>query len=384
MVLAMQRFIKCFVITFVLASLPLLSFSCTHVPAGKVAFVSTKEDPEHGTLSLYVMNPDGSNQTKVSPKVTKHGPFVNVGPGRGFLWSPAGTEIAFHASEISPRHHWLCVVNADGTNLTKLVEINLGYIYGTSWSPDGRRIALGWFDGYTCDIYSLDLDTSELKNLTATSAIEEAWPSWSPDGQKIAFITALIDPSTQKFTSSGICLMDTDGGKQSTLLSSSDPANYYYDGPLAWSPDGKKILHLSVFYKPRMYANGDICLIDVKTGEEVNLSNSPDIHDGAPSWSPEGKKILFTSNPGGNREIYVMDADGTNLTKLTDGRGSKSSPSWSPNGKKIVFTIGGWRPIDDEWVSTDDIYIMDADGSNVINLTGNTPGDDNYCLWSPR
>lgn len=382
--LVIQRFIKCFVITFVLASLPLLSFSCTHVPAGKIAFVSTREDPEHGVLSIYVMNPDGSNQTKVGPQVTKHGPFVSVGPGRGFLWSPNGTQVAFHTSEISPPHHWLWTVNADGTNLTKVTEINPGYIYGTSWSPDGRRIVFGFFDGYTCDIYTLDLDTSELKNLTATSAIEEAWPSWSPDGKKIAFTTALIDPSTQKFTSSSICLMDADGGKQSTLLSSSDPENYYYDGPLAWSPDGKKILHLSVFYKPRMYANGDICLIDVKTGEEVNLSNSPDIHDGAPSWSPEGKKILFTSNPGGNREIYVMDADGTNLTKLTDGRGSKSSPSWSPNGKKIVFTIGGWRPIDDEWVSTDDIYIMDADGSNVTNLTGNTLGDDNYCLWSPR
>lgn len=371
----MEKFIRRFVTAFVLISLPLLSLNCTHIPPGKIAFDSTRGDSEHGygIPSLYVTNPDGSNQIKVGPLLGRGG-----GPWPSFCWSPDGTKIAFSSTEIRPHRDWLCVVNADGANLTKLVKMPPGVLGGISWSPDGRRIAFGWFDGYTRDIYTLDFDTYELKNLTATPDMRESWPSWSPDGKKFAFNAYLIDPATYEITYSSVCLMDANTGKQTTLVIASDPRTLFYDWPLAWAPDGEKILYLSIFYEEGKYANGDICLIDIKTGEEVNLTNSLDIHDFLPSWSPDGKKIVFVSGPWHDQEIYVIDADGSNLTRLTNGPRSKGFPSWSPDGKKIVFTVAG------SGVSTDDIYIMDANGSNVINLTSNTPGDDYWCIWSPR
>ena len=72
-------------------------------------------------------------------------------------------------------------------------------------------------------------------------------------------------------------------------------------------------------------------------------------------------KIAFVSNRDGNDEIYVMDADGSNQTRLTFNDGSDSSPMWSPDGAQIAFTSVR--------EGNTDIYVMDADGSNVRRLS---------------
>jgi TolB protein len=101
-----------------------------------------------------------------------------------------------------------------------------------------------------------------------------------------------------------------------------------------------------------------------------------------PAWSPDGKKIAFGSSLHGTlREIYVMDADGSNMKRLTDspgGRIGSASPSWSPDGKKIGF-CSDRKNQTDTW--TGGIYVMDADGGNCKALAHNT-GNSGLTEWN--
>ena len=79
---------------------------------------------------------------------------------------------------------------------------------------------------------------------------------------------------------------------------------------------------------------------------------------------------------GGNYEIFVMDADGSNQTRLTDDPARDADPSWSPDGTRIAFASSRDR----NW--NYEIYVMDADGSNQTRLT-DSPARDSKPFWGP-
>ena len=81
------------------------------------------------------------------------------------------------------------------------------------------------------------------------------------------------------------------------------------------------------------------------------------------AWSPDGGKIIFSAVRDGNREIYVMDADGSDQINLTNHPDLDYVPDWSPDGSKIAFL----RIRDDAW----DIYMMNPDRTNQTRLTDN-------------
>lgn len=111
--------------------------------------------------------------------------------------------------------------------------------------------------------------------------------------------------------------------------------------------------------------NWEIYTLDVRTGLVFNLSRN-DAADHAPSWSPDGSRLAFHSNRGGETDIYIMNADGNQLRRLTF-TGSSWRPRWSPDGRQIMYTQG-----------FNEIYIMGEDGSRARYVTGGFGPE-----WSP-
>jgi Tol biopolymer transport system component len=236
----------------------------------------------------------------------------------------------------SPGAEDLYVVNADGTGMRRVTKDPEAQ-FDPSWSPDGSRIAYRYQKGkdfMTTDIFVANADGSRPINLTRSEGSVDWGPAWSPDGSKIAWNSDRDDPG---------------GGVLHGFI---------------MNPDGSGSRR-----------------IEGKVWVEY------------PAWAPDGSRIAFMGQtPVGteNYEIYVMNADGTGLTRLTDSRGSDGFPSWSPDGRSIAFT----STRDDCSVSeatdcktTGDIgpyhtlYMMNADGSDQRRVT------DKFAMfvdWAPN
>ncbi len=100
-----------------------------------------------------------------------------------------------------------------------------------------------------------------------------------------------------------------------------------------FSPDGQKVI-MSLL---RDDGNSNIYAMDLRSRTTTRLTNSTAI-DTSPSYSPDGSKIVFTSDRGGQPQIYVMGADGSGQNRISFGGGSYSTPVWSPRGDLIAFT----------------------------------------------
>lgn len=142
-----------------------------------------------------------------------------------------------------------------------------------------------------------------------------------------------------------------------------------------WSPSGGE-LAFTFFKKSLEYPNGhpQIWKANLLNGKTSPLVTSGDLNTGA-AWSPDGSKIAFTMSRDGNPDIYVINADGSGLRRLTRDSSTESSPVWSPDGKRIAFVS--------DRHGTPQIFVMDADGGNVERLT--RQGNYNQTpAWSPR
>ena len=187
--------------------------------------------------------------------------------------------------------------------------------------------------------------------------------------------------STRNADNGEIFLMNPDGKRVRQLT-----RHLQYDAVPAWSPDGKKITFMSFRDEHKLPGqngiNGDIYVMNADGTNPINLTQAPGRHDLDSCWSPDGKQIIFTAFKGFLTDIWVMDADGGNQRKLTNHEASERDPDWSPDGTRIAFYSnrdGIWnRNPNDNW----EIYVMEADGANPINLTNN-PAWDSHPAWSP-
>jgi TolB protein len=215
------------------------------------------------------------------------------------------------------------------------------------------------------EIYVMNPDGTNQRNITNSPA-SETRPAFSPDGKKIAFVRDF----------KGIYLMDPDGTGQTQILDGATAGFSSISSFANWSPNGTKLVFNGLIKGSPDGA--DIYVINVDGTGLTRLTTDP-ADDSSPAWSPDGTKIAFSTIrnrvPGEiNYEIYVMNADGSNQTRITNNTKFDHSPNWSPDGTRIAFTSRR----DDNF----EVYVMNADGSNQTRLTFDGEQDSD-AKWSP-
>jgi Tol biopolymer transport system component len=260
---------------------------------GKIAFLSNR-DVGPGNSLIYSINPDGSGSTRLTSDVMT---------GSTLAWSPNGQTLAF-AHALSQEESAIELVDDDGTGRRLLAK--LPPVYEIAWSPDGSKIA---YSAGSAQIFVMGSGGTGITQLTDPPSLcgDEA-PSWSPDGTRIAFRRFCTEQNL------GIYVIDADGSGLTRLAS-----NRVRDSGPAWSPDGTKILFGSAGQILSMNADG--------TGRTTLTSEGENY---LPAWSPDGTKIAFTSDRDDNREIYVMNPDGSGQTNVTNDPADDFAPSWQP------------------------------------------------------
>ncbi|MEZ4770823.1 MAG: DPP IV N-terminal domain-containing protein [Caldilineales bacterium] len=133
--------------------------------------------------------------------------------------------------------------------------------------------------------------------------------------------------------------------------------------------------------------NSDVYVMNADGSELTRLTDDPG-WDGTPAWSPDGSQIAFASERLGSPVLMLMNADGTDQRPLTDPSYASLMPSWSPDGTQIAFAStqsyevqmeGGRQQVDAGF----EIWVMNADGSNVQRITGDPEDQALYPAWSP-
>jgi Tol biopolymer transport system component len=202
-------------------------------------------------------------------------------------------------------------------------------------------------NGMMSDIYLMNSDGTQAVRLTHNSA-SNGTPSCSPDGKYIAYSS----------WDSGLYVMNADGTNPSLIAKDGSESS--------WSPDGTQIVYDDRNDNPQ---KSNIYII------KADGTNPRKLTEGvSPSWSPDGNYIVFSRYPYSTSEIsilYRIKPDGTDLIQLTKNKLYYVSPSWSPDGRSIIFT------------DLHDIYLMNPDGSNWVNLTNGTfSGYLSQAIWS--
>ncbi len=285
-----------------------------------------------------------------------------------------GGEIAFRAGEA------LYVMDLSTGSTLKVTEPVWGNL---RWSPDGERIAYeGPFDYYEAwQIYVVNVDGTDKRLVTLWDRkghIEPhidggMKPVWSPDGDQIAFTRCINCELGGLNREIFIIDLDTTDGIKETRLTD----NPYSDGASDWSPDGQKILFHSDYSLDSTFDHyGDWYTMNVDgTDKQRILPSDSTFGRNWARYSPDGQYIALIGGMS-NNEIYIMNADGSDIKRITDNNISEKFVSWSPDGTRLTFIEGSLN-------SGGHIYIINIDGTGLQRITS---GEAKYFTpeWRPK
>ncbi len=264
---------------------------------GRIAFASDRD----GNFEIYVMDPDGGGQTRLTDN-----PSDDVNP----VWSPDGQRLAFVSYRDGNAE--IYIMNDDGGNQTRLTT-NAANDSDPAWSPDGTKIAFTSSRDNTEEIYLMNADGTNQVNLTNNRAGDDFQPAWSPDGRSLAFVS-------NRDGNNEIYAMNADGANQRNL--SNNAANDSYPN---WSP-------MRITFQSDRDGDDEIYSLNAADGSGQTRVTVNPAFDNQPSRSSNGAMIAFASTRDGNNfEIYVIGADGSNPTRLTNlGGANNIQPAVQP------------------------------------------------------
>jgi Tol biopolymer transport system component len=322
-----------------------------------VAFARYSDSPQ--LSGIYIKQIGSDNQLQVTRSATDFCP----------AWSPDGRSLAF--SRYGNQEHSIYMISSIGGAERKLYSAPPA-APPLDWSPDGKFIAFSAAPpGHSSsNIALLTLETLETRKLSGPVVGTQDWgPAFSPDGKQLAFVR-----TNGTLTRAEIFIISADGSGARRLTF--DDA--WIPTPPAWTRDGKSIVFSSTrnglptlwripvsggpevqvpqvgvkAVGPTVASSGHRLAYEQDMGSSslwsLDLARTHDAprqvtaskgRNGASQLSPDGRRIVFVSDRSGSEEIYISNADSSNLLRLTNLGNARTPgiPCWSPDGQKIVF-----------------------------------------------
>ncbi|MDE0468507.1 MAG: hypothetical protein OYL97_15760 [Candidatus Poribacteria bacterium] len=279
--------------------------------SAKIVYTSeTVNIKQKGNSDIYIMNPDGTGQIKL----TRH-PASDSQP----VWSPTGDKILFTSNRDGISD--LFLMNADGTNVQQVFQKLANRRHGT-WAPDGKRIAYYRVDAQIENpgIYIATIDGGEEERIVS------GWqPAWSPNGSEIVFIS---------LEDLGIHTINLQTGVEDIVL----PMEQAIPFDPVWSPDGTQIAFTGINLVQLVVGNflkaGGKLPNAVETIYTVNRDGSQleqvvfeDTKTSDPAWSPLGNQLVYEQSVGKEIHLFSITLGSDNPHQLTD-EGYNRDPDW--------------------------------------------------------
>jgi len=267
--------------------------------------------------------------------------------------STSGGRIVFTCSRAD--YNQLCMVNRDGSGLVQLTDMAASNYYPI-FTPDGSSILFASNRNGPFDFFLLNFDKRDVFQVTLNVGNVIA-PEYSSDGRFIVFANRADDGPT------AVWMVNADGlNPRLVYTGAGDIVS------VAWSPDDQRIAYAMNTGSPQEY---EIFTMDTNGRNHIKISQKLQGIGGSVDWSPDGKSLLVYAGPFGDKDIFEIEVETGEYIQLTDG-GNNAGASYSPNGDYIVFN--SLRNNDQA-----DLYIMEADGSGLRQITNNPEPD-----WGAR
>jgi Tol biopolymer transport system component len=279
----------------------------------------------------------------------------------------ANGKLAFVADEAGKPQ--VFTVRPDGTGLTRLTNRPNGVVeYGLAWSPDASSLLI-ILGGSHDLIYRADTNGAPVRRLSprcAGNCLGDSSPTYSHSGAKIAFERAFGPETNDTAAAVAILTMNANGSGLKQLTQMKEPTSTEDHNP-SWSPDGKRIAFQRYNTTAQPTAVSAIYVMNAD-GTHVRRLTPRSIDASGPRWSRDGTRIAFNDYaedvPNKSANVYTIRPDGTSLRKVTHYSGGTKRAfvnDWSPDGRQIVYHLIG--------DAVNDLYVVNADGTNTHALT---------------